>query len=267
MEKQTGASTIQKKKRSMIEKFSANLGFLWRDRPFPERIRKASEAGFQAVEFHDQAQEADLPVLKQQLDQADLTLVSLNTRMGETAGCAAIPGKTKEAHHDLEEAEAAADFLEANAIHIVAGKTDAPEALATYIENLQFALEHSKRTILIEPISQAAMPGYFLNSLSQAISIIERLDHPRLKLLFDCYHLSQEMDDLASCFRAHTQHVGHVQIASHPARQEPVDGEIVFTELLPNMIASGYSGFFGCEYTPRSSVEAGLAWRDSFVDV
>ncbi len=36
--------------------FSANLGFLWTDRPFLERIAAARAAGFSAVEFHDQAQ-------------------------------------------------------------------------------------------------------------------------------------------------------------------------------------------------------------------
>ncbi|MCU0790685.1 MAG: isomerase, partial [Nitratireductor sp.] len=33
-------------------KFSANLGFLWADRPLPEAIRAAKAAGFDAVECH-----------------------------------------------------------------------------------------------------------------------------------------------------------------------------------------------------------------------
>ncbi|MEL6947047.1 MAG: hypothetical protein AAFO73_05370 [Pseudomonadota bacterium] len=31
---------------------SANLGFLWTDRPLPDRIRAAKAAGFDAVECH-----------------------------------------------------------------------------------------------------------------------------------------------------------------------------------------------------------------------
>ena len=30
-------------------KFSANLGFLWNDRPLPEAIRAAKAAGFDAI--------------------------------------------------------------------------------------------------------------------------------------------------------------------------------------------------------------------------
>ena len=33
-------------------KFSANLGFLWNDRPLPDAIRAAKAAGFDAVECH-----------------------------------------------------------------------------------------------------------------------------------------------------------------------------------------------------------------------
>ena len=33
-------------------KFSANLGFLWADRPLPDAIRAAKAAGFDAVECH-----------------------------------------------------------------------------------------------------------------------------------------------------------------------------------------------------------------------
>ena len=33
-------------------RFSANLGFLWADRPLPEAIRAAHAAGFAAVECH-----------------------------------------------------------------------------------------------------------------------------------------------------------------------------------------------------------------------
>ena len=33
-------------------KFSANLGFLWKDLPLPERILAAKQAGFDYVECH-----------------------------------------------------------------------------------------------------------------------------------------------------------------------------------------------------------------------
>lgn len=35
-----------------MRRFSANLGFLWTDRPLPQAIRAAKAAGFAAVECH-----------------------------------------------------------------------------------------------------------------------------------------------------------------------------------------------------------------------
>lgn len=39
---------------------AANTGFLFKDRPFIERIAAAAAAGFDAVEFHDEAQRENL---------------------------------------------------------------------------------------------------------------------------------------------------------------------------------------------------------------
>ena len=40
-------------------RFSANPGFLWKDRPFLNRLRAAAAAGFEAPDSHDEAQAAD----------------------------------------------------------------------------------------------------------------------------------------------------------------------------------------------------------------
>ncbi len=65
-------------------KLSANLGFLWTDRPLSEAILSAANAGFQAVECHwpydhDAGQIADILV------QTGLPMLGLNTRKGDVA--------------------------------------------------------------------------------------------------------------------------------------------------------------------------------------
>ncbi|MGB1826557.1 MAG: isomerase, partial [Candidatus Puniceispirillaceae bacterium] len=35
-----------------VTRFSANLGFLWTDRPLADAVRAAAAAGFDAVECH-----------------------------------------------------------------------------------------------------------------------------------------------------------------------------------------------------------------------
>jgi hydroxypyruvate isomerase len=51
----------------------------------------AKRYGFASLEFHDEARSEDRNNLKQLLSKIDLPINSINVRMGETSGCAAIP--------------------------------------------------------------------------------------------------------------------------------------------------------------------------------
>ena len=62
-------------------KWSANLGFLWTDRPLPEAVMAAHNAGFIAVECH-WPYDCDPQQLKAVLDQTGLPMLGLNTRRG-----------------------------------------------------------------------------------------------------------------------------------------------------------------------------------------
>lgn len=240
--------------------FSANLGFLWNDLPLPERIRAAARAGFDAVEFHDVAQSCDQAQLRDILHETGLPLCSLNTRMGGTAGCAALTGQEDQARRDIDGALETARNLGAAAVHVLAGRGDGHRP--AYLRALRHALDRGDAIILIEPISRAAMPGYYLNDIAQAAGIVQEIGHPRLKLLFDCYHIAMEGHDVTASFAQHAALIGHVQIASVPGRNEPGTGDSLdYARLLPQMRRAGYAGFFGCEYRPIGPVEAGLGWR------
>ena len=241
-------------------RFSANTGFLWPELPFLDRIRAAARAGFDAVEFHDEAQNADPKALREVLIETGLSVCGLNVRMGPTAGCAAIPGCEIQARADIDAAIAMAELVDAGAIHVLSGNTDAPGAAATLVTNLRYALAQTSRTILIEPICRAANPAYFLHDLDQATAILAQIDHPRLKILFDCFHIETEHGDSAARFAAVVQQVGHVQIASVPGRNEPGTGTLDYRLLLPAMRMAGYEGAFGAEYRPLSQTDDGLGW-------
>ncbi|WP_173932684.1 TIM barrel protein [Chelativorans sp. Marseille-P2723] len=243
-------------------RFSANLGFLWKDRPFLERIGRAAATGFEAVEFHDDAQFYDLEALRDALAQAGLPVLGINVRMGQTAGCAAIPGMGNQARRDIDAAVEVAEAIGASAVHVLAGKVNGSGDYSQYLDVLRYALTTSDLTILIEPISGYAMPGYFLDSLDLAMEAIDEIGEERLKILFDCFHIESTHGDVVGRFRSVAPSVGHVQIASVPERSEPWPSRIDYAEVIPVFIDCGYDGAFGCEYTPASTVEAGLGWHE-----
>lgn len=234
-------------------RFSANTGFLFGELDFIARIRAAAMAGFGAVEFHDEAQTADADRLRDMLAETGLPVCGLNIRMGDTAGCAAIPGREDQFAADMDAAAAAAETVNAGAVHVLAGRCDQTGARDTYLRNLRRALGATDRTILIEPICRAAMPGYYLHDLDQAIAIIDEVSHPRLKIMFDCFHIEMEHGDCLARFRVAVPDIGHVQIAGVPDRGDPDCGTVDYRALLSKFRSLGYQGDIGFEYLPTRS--------------
>jgi hydroxypyruvate isomerase len=88
-------------------RFSANLGFLWADRPLPEAIRAAKAAGFDAVECH-WPYGVPAAEVKAALDETGLQMLGLNTSRGDVAagenGLSALPGREADARAAIDEA-------------------------------------------------------------------------------------------------------------------------------------------------------------------
>lgn len=240
-------------------RFSANLGFLWRDLPFLERIRRAGAAGFDAVEFHDDAQGEDEGALRDVLAETGLPVIGLNTAMRE-GGLAGVPGREADARADIARAIDAAQAIGAGAVHVVAGEAEGPRAWGAYRANLRYAVERSDLTILVEPLSEAARPGYLLHDLDAAVAVARETG---VRVMFDCFHVEMQHGATLARFRDCIDVIGHVQIASVPDRREPTTAgdRLDYATLLPAMREVGYTGPFGCEYVPAASVEAGLGWR------
>ncbi|MEE9322374.1 MAG: TIM barrel protein [Granulosicoccus sp.] len=244
--------------------FSANTGFLYPELSFIERIYAAHKDGYDAVEFHDEAQSVDLSKLKTCLNDTDLPVVGLNIRMGATAGCAAMAEQHDQAMRDIDAAIEMADATGAGAIHVLAGKTQAADAHDTFATSLAYALDQTDCVILIEPLCQEKMPGYFLRTVEQAARILDEVGNTRLQILFDCFHVRAEHGSVLETYERYSNMVGHIQIASYPDRSEPESGQAAaldYAELLTAFRRAGYSGLFGCEYTAKSVHAERLDWR------
>ena len=242
-------------------RFSANLGFLWADLPLVDAIFAAKAAGFAAVECH---WPYDTPAnqVRAALQDSGLRMLGINTSRGSDLdfGLCACPDRTEEARKSIEQAVAYADAIEADAIHIMAGRAQGPKAEAAFLDNLKFAAGLTSRTLLIEPLNPVDVPGYFLASTDQAVDILSKVNAPHLKLMFDCYHVGRTEGDVIGRLRQLAPLIGHIQIASVPDRLSPDQGELDYDAVFDALTDLHWSRPIGAEYRPNGPTDASLAW-------
>jgi 2-dehydrotetronate isomerase len=251
-----------------MPRFSANLGFLFSDRPEIERITAAASCGFKAVEMHWPYHVPALD-MREALAAHNLTMLGLNMPVGNLTGdfgLAALPGRESDFQDALHQALSYGSTIRASAIHCLAGivsPDDHAAAERTFIANLQMAADRAGEagmTVLIEPMNHRDRPGYFLHHVEQAAAIIGQAGRSNIKIMFDCYHVQITQGDLITRLKTHLNLIGHVQFASVPSRAEPDEGEVNYREIFRTLDSLGYQGWIGAEYRPRGRTEDGLSW-------
>ena len=257
-----------------MPRFAANLSMMFGEVPFLERFEAAAQAGFEAIEFLFPYEHAPEEVAAR-LRRAGLANVLFNLPPGDWAagerGLAAIPGRQREFRDGVARALRYAEALGTECLHAMAGcvppGADRSSLRAAYVENLRWAAHEAAArgvTLLVEPINRRDMPGYFLETQADAHAIREEVGAPNLKVQMDLYHAQIVEGDLTTKLRRWIRHVGHVQVASVPDRNEPDRGEVSYPHLFRVLDELGYAGWVGCEYRPAAGTAAGLGWFEPY---
>jgi hydroxypyruvate isomerase len=257
-----------------MPRFAANLTMMFNEVPFPQRFAAAAQAGFTGVEFlfpYDHApQEVAGWLRENKLQNVLFNLPPGDWAAGER-GIASLPGREAEFRAGVARAIEYALALGTPRVHMMAGLLPVGADLAlhraTYLANLRYAAkavgEHGIE-LLIEPINGRDMPGYFLVTQAQGHALRLESGAPNVKVQMDFYHTQIVEGDIAMTFKNNFDGIGHVQIASVPARNEPDDGEVNYPYLYTLLDELGYEGWIGCEYRPRGRTEDGLDWLAAY---
>ncbi len=92
--------------------------------------------------------------------------------------------------------------------------------------------------------------GYFLDSPEEGASIVREVNSPRVKLLYDVYHMQIMSGNHTNFIRQNLDIIGHFHSAGVPGRHELFDGEIAYPFIMKELDRLDYGGCFGLEYTP-----------------
>jgi 2-dehydrotetronate isomerase len=245
---------------------AANLSFMFNEVAFLDRFEAAARAGFKAVEFlfpyEWPAEDLARRLADNGLKQALFNLPPGNWSSGER-GIAALPGREAEFEAAVRTGLAYARALGCATVHAMPGLRHHGTDRRTYIANLRKAARMAAPdgvTVVIEPINQRDIPGFFLNKTAEARAVIHEVSEPNLGLQFDLYHRAIEEGDVSMAIREFGGLARHYQVANPPDRGEPDAGELDYRHLFKEIRDTGYAGYVGCEYKPRGQTSAGLGW-------
>jgi hydroxypyruvate isomerase len=226
------------------------------------RILAAKAAGLGMVEFHLWG-ELDMTAIQRTLDDSGMELGSLV--INPRCGCV-DPGKQAFFLDAMRSSLAMLARLKARGVVVaggpaLAGATDAAQH-ASMVMLLKLAApiaEQSGVQIWLEPLNNLIdHPGMFMNTASEGLDIVEEVNSPAVRLLYDVYHSTVMGESWAEVLkRGHL--IGHVQVADTNGRHEPGSGTIDWAKFMPALRATGYQGDIGMEYRPTADTVSSLA--------
>jgi hydroxypyruvate isomerase len=245
-------------------KYSACIEWLFAaEHPdFTDRIRAARDAGLDAVEFWHHSNK-DLDAVEAALRETGLPLAGLLCEPKQ-------PLTDPEAHErflaGLNTTLRVAQRLGAKVVIAQAGD-DLPgrsrsEQHAAIVRGLQRAaplLEGSGVVLAIEPLNDRVdHPGYYLTSTAEGLDIVDEVDRPEIRLLYDIYHSAVMGEVTEDVLAGRLDRVAHVHLADAPGRGEPGSGSLDYAHRLAWLEKAGYSGDVGLEYRPGGPTVDGL---------
>jgi len=99
--------------------------------------------------------------------------------------------------------------------------------------------------------SKVNHPDYMADHTAWGVQVMEAVNSPNVKLLYDIYHMQIMEGDLIATIRANMQWMGHFHTGGVPGRHELDDTqEVQWDGVMRAIAASGYKGYVAHEFLP-----------------
>ncbi len=110
------------------------------------------------------------------------------------------------------------------------------------------------------PVEMVGVPGYQGDHTDYCMDIVRQVGSPRMKLLFDIFHVQIMDGDIISRIRLYKDYIGHYHTAGNPDRHELDDTqEINYRPIMEVIAETGFTGYIGHEFIPTRNPLEGLS--------
>lgn len=124
-----------------------------------------------------------------------------------------------------------------------------------FLNKVKSMAEDKGVTICMELLnSKVNHPDYQCDHTKWGAEVCKRVNSPRVKLLYDIYHMQIMEGDLIRTIKENIQYIGHFHTAGNPGRHE-IDNnspqEINYRPIVQAIVETGYTGWLSHEYSPQ----------------
>ena len=224
---------------------------------FEQACRAAVEIGYPAIEIHFPPDD-----FKEQMAMARRHKLVVASMCGHRS----IPdGLNKRANHERIEKELkhSIDIAADNGIVGVIAfsgnrdphqtESDAIEATADGLRRIAPYAEKKGVNVNLELLnSKINHAGYQCDHTYWGVAVAQSVGSPRVKVLFDIYHMQIMEGDVIRNIRENIAWLGHFHTAGNPDRKDlDDDQELNYAGICRAIAASGYDLYLGHEYKPK----------------
>jgi hydroxypyruvate isomerase len=237
-------------------KISIMLWTVFHGLPFEQRLEKVAEAGYHAVQLVTEALTwTDDEFRRYNKKRAELG-ITFDTVCSVRHG-AGDPSVREAFLADIRESLKIMDRIECPKLIVMSGNVVpglSPQAQhASCVEGLKRAaelVEGKGITLLLENIDLEENPHYYMWSMPEAFKIIDEVNHPQAKVLYDFFHAQISGGNLISNLERHFDKVGLIHIADVPGRHQPGTGEINYLNIYKKLGELNYNRYVAMEFFP-----------------
>lgn len=247
-------------------KRSACIDAMYTEIPFLDRFQAAKDDGFEYVEFWGWT-DKDIDAVKARAEKAGIGICGFN---GDADYSLIDPAHKQNYMEFLKKSAAIAKKIGALSVTIHSNAlgelgrvvnhyvelSDTVKICSMYDMLLECAkiAEESGIAMNLEPLNITTDHiGNYLVTTQMAAEMTRLVGSPKLKVLYDVYHMQLNEGNLCDTITKYIDQIGHVHVADAPGRHEPGTGEINYRKVFAHLEEAGYTGKIGFELFPQTT--------------
>ena len=211
------------------------------DVEFPKQCDYARKLGLRMTGFIGNEAPLNDPATRDRAAEEITANIDIAAKF-DVPGLICLCGDRHDGVSDAEGADATVELLKAVAPHAEA------KGVIVNLELLNSKVDHI---------------GYQCDSTGWAVDVVRRVDSPRVRVLYDIYHMAIMEGDLIRTIRENIEWFGHFHTAGNPGRNEMDDSqELNYTGICRAIAETDYDGYVAHEFMAVGDPIAAL--QDAF---